>query len=100
MLLPVCFRSCLSSYVHMLPLVCSRSVRLQEEIEYLDEEDLGFDPNAEDMEDWSSGEEYSGSGKRACCCWGAAAGQALLQGAAAGQALLRCAVGSGIVGET
>ena len=33
----------------------------QEEVEYLDEEQLGFDPTAEDMEDWSD-EEYSGSG--------------------------------------
>ncbi|KAI7837873.1 hypothetical protein COHA_008360 [Chlorella ohadii] len=33
----------------------------EEEIEYLDEDELGFDPNAEDMEDWSDDEEYSGS---------------------------------------
>lgn len=35
---------------------------MQEEIEYLDEDELGFDPNAEDMEDWSD-EEYGGSGE-------------------------------------
>lgn len=82
MLLPVCSPAAAGLFP-----VCS-SVNLQEEIEYLDEEDLGFDPNAEDMEDWSSGEEYSGSGKRAYCCWGVAAGQALLERA----------VGAGIAG--